>query len=1574
MPRNAPLMKLDWKDASCGGAGAIGLALMIALSAAAGPIAKDDNTLDLTNSLSWVGGVAPTATDVALWESTVTSSNLVNLGADASWQGMQILNPGGLVTIVGANVLNLGSAGINMAFASTDLTLAFTAGGGGVNLSADQAWDVGNGRQLTISPNFYVQNDRGLTLSGSGSFIASGLWQIGSAGSTGLVHHLGGTWTSTQGSTVLHIGYSDTPGNPGVGIYNLKGGTISLSGNQEIRLGSQTASGAGTFNLTTGAIVSTSTNTLLRVGFANGARGNFNQSGGVANVGQIDCAALNGNATGTLNLSGGALTASKLNAGNLPGATGSVMISGGTLSVSNLINLGALGNGVITLTNDGWLNASGTCIIGSALAGSSGTLNLNGGVLNLASAAATLTVGTRGVINANGGAISNGHSGSISITAPMTLGPGGLTLVSLAGATRNVTLSGRLIGAGGFTTGLGGSCNTYFNGSNGFSGPILIKSGYFHNSGAYAIPIGCAVTNSAQWAMDKSVTLGSFAGNGGIFRDGGQGAATLTVGYNNAQGDYAGSIGEGVGSPLSLVKIGTGTFTLSGNCTFTGPTTVSNGTLLVNGVLRASAVEVRAGALGGGGVISNNVSFAAGAKALFSDTTTLTIAGDLSAAGNLLQLSLSSNVPAGYYLLATCASGASGAFAPTPVVVGGSFALGTTNFFISTPNDRQIWLIVENQNPGAPVAGQFYWPSNQFLPTFPPLAERIEVIDCTGIGGALSDLFASMQGIVNRSQPRIACVSSGAEEGKLTWLQNHNVNYRFNSGYNLLGQYVDLFSGLVVPDPAVPDTLNLATTIAGVTNGLICDPSLLELLTNAPYNLPIVVDLRGKFTTTYQVYGHLYSNYWSQCTRRIIVGLQTNNHGNLRDYCVAVKAACVWLNPGSVAADATALAPFMSSMKPVGGVWMGWVPNENNDVAWLSQYGIPVLASDYYLNGSLYSGGTTPIDVPAIPTPPPLQNKIYVCFFLSDGDNIAFMQHKMQSLWKDAARGSVPIGWTTSPLACDIDPGMLNYYWSTATTNDCLVAGPSGAGYAKIENWSAANAISFAAASAPYLQKGGQSVITVWDSLSTANGRYYGTNCLALAGLIDHGGGYYTTTNKGKIPAMGLVSGANYAGSVASLIAGITNTAAGWTGTTPRFIPVQGSGWDISPTELLTVASALDSNYVVVRPDTLFLLYRQYQGQGVVRDPAPSNLKAVRRFNGSITLTWTGSPDASRYKVARATSSGQEAIIASTVTNVFTDTGLADGTTYYYQVATENLAGLSAFSSEVAVAPQIPLPDSYAAAVMAGRPLAYWPLNETSGTFAYDLANGYDGMYAGSYALAQSGIPNGGLGFPASYGVRFDGTSGRVGIPGDPFNLTNALTLVAWVLTTNTPSHFSGVLGRGDNSWRLSLNTSGRPGGNVAHVYSDATAPTSIAGTNWHMLTYTYSGSPAVTNNGVLFVDGVAAATNTVGAFGGSAVDVWIGGSPDYGAARLLSGSVAQVAVFTNALSRAQVQSLYALGSGNLPRLSLNPLPTGGGLQLVWSGGTLLQATNLAGPWTNNVLTSPSIVVPTNAQMFFRLE
>jgi hypothetical protein len=169
----------------------------------------------------------------------------------------------------------------------------------------------------------------------------------------------------------------------------------------------------------------------------------------------------------------------------------------------------------------------------------------------------------------------------------------------------------------------------------------------------------------------------------------------------------------------------------------------------------------------------------------------------------------------------------------------------------------------------------------------------------------------------------------------------------------------------------------------------------------------------------------------------------------------------------------------------------------------------------------------------------------------------------------------------------------------------------------------------------------------------------------------------------------------------------------------------------------------------------------------------------------------------------------------------------------------------------------------------------------------------------------------------------------------------------------------------------VSVNTSGEPG-SADGANADATSPSSIVGPGWHMVAYTYTGVPNVSGNGSLYVDGVLKAKNTVGVPAGSSLDVWIGGSPDYGTQRLLPGSVAHAAVFSKGLSAAQVLALFNAGS-TAPTVTLNFVPTGPGrLTLTRSQGTLQQSTSLAGPWTTNSAASPYTVVPTNSQTYFR--
>jgi alpha-tubulin suppressor-like RCC1 family protein len=568
------------------------------------------------------------------------------------------------------------------------------------------------------------------------------------------------------------------------------------------------------------------------------------------------------------------------------------------------------------------------------------------------------------------------------------------------------------------------------------------------------------------------------------------------------------------------------------------------------------------------------------------------------------------------------------------------------------------------------------WPTNQLLPTFSTPAPVLDCIDISAASNPEIDLFASLEGIVNRTQPQIACVSSVDGEGEFTWLDLHNLPYNVTNGYNCILKYKSYVTGLVVTDPNEADTLNLATTIAGVKNELICDPSLLPTLTNAPYNLSINDDLRGQFSNKYQVYGYLYTNYWSLCTHRIIAGMETNLDGNLRDYLVAVKSATVWLDPGT-SQDATLLGMFVSNVSPVNGVYMGWWPNEGNGLTWIANYGIPVLASDFFRNGSVFSGVSRTINVPPIPPPPPLQNKVYIALVVSDGDNAQYMEHVMNMWWQDPARGSLPLSWTVDPLVSVFDPAMLNYYWSTASTNDCLIAGPSGAGYAHLELWNSANLTAYASASDGYLQRAGMRTITIWDQVNAGIAQAFATNCPALLGLLDQSGSYNAVNDGLRTIALN----PTYASTTNQIISAITSAVQGWNGTAPLFIVAQGVSWDLTPSDFLSVVAAFSSSqYQFIRVDQLFLLYQQAYGPPTALTLPPTGITAsgatlqgVVTGNATNTLAWlewgTDNNYGSRSAVINAGNSTR-----TISTNI---TGLAAQQTYHYRVSGSNILGMA---------------------------------------------------------------------------------------------------------------------------------------------------------------------------------------------------------------------------------------------------------------------------------------------------------
>jgi outer membrane autotransporter protein len=122
----------------------------------------------------------------------------------------------------------------------------------------------------------------------------------------------------------------------------------------------------------------------------------------------------------------------------------------------------------------------------------------------------------------------------------------------------------------------------------------------FDNRGG-AGPGGTLVLNGFNTSVGSITSLAS--GSGRIV-NGDAREATLTV-DSSQRGDsiFSGIIAAG-GGALHLIKIGAGTFTLSGANTYTGETSVDGGTLVVNGSIERSPVLVNIG-----GTLSGNGKF-----------------------------------------------------------------------------------------------------------------------------------------------------------------------------------------------------------------------------------------------------------------------------------------------------------------------------------------------------------------------------------------------------------------------------------------------------------------------------------------------------------------------------------------------------------------------------------------------------------------------------------------------------------------------------------------------------------------------------------------------------------------------------------------------------------------------------------------------------------------------------------------------------------------------------------------------------------------------------------------------------
>ncbi len=365
---------------------------------------------------------------------------------------------------------------------------------------------------------------------------------------------------------------------------------------------------------------------------------------------------------------------------------------------------------------------------------------------------------------------------------------------------------------------------------------------------------------------------------------------------------------------------------------------------------------------------------------------------------------------------------------------------------------------------------------------------------------------------------------------------------------------------------------------------------------------------------------------------------------------------------------------------------------------------------------------------------------------------------------------------------------------------------------------------------------------------------------------------------------------------------------------------------------------------------------------------APTNLTANAVSSSEIDLGWTASTDnvgVTGYLVERCQGPdcSNFAQIATTSGATYNDTNLNANTSYSYRVrATDAAKNLSDYSNVASATTQSGGPSGLVAA---------YSFDEGSGTTVADASgNGNNGTISGATWTSS-----------AKYGnaLVFNGTSSRVNVPNSTsLQLTNAMTLEAWVNPTTVTSAWRDVIYKGNDNYYLEATSSksGRPvgGATIGGTHYNAVGTAVLPTSTFTHLAATYNGSAVR-----LFVNGnQVASTPASGSILTSGSQLQIGSDSNFG--QYFAGTIDEVRIYNAALTQSQIQTdmTTPIGSGGGP-FSITPKAAaltftrtqqftaqGGSGSVTWSVDGVAGGNSSSGTITNQGLYTPPTSVGTH--------